>query len=50
MTKIVKDKKANALSSPDEFQELAGKSNELTLYAERADGAGRFFTLAKASK
>ncbi|WP_435009455.1 Do family serine endopeptidase [Tundrisphaera lichenicola] len=50
VSKIVKDKKVNALGSPDEFQELAGKSNELTLYAETAEGVGRFFTLVKPAK
>ncbi len=47
VTKILKDKKVTALTSPKQFQELAGRVNELTLYAEDAKGAGQFFTLVK---
>jgi serine protease Do len=47
VTKIVKEKKVTALSSPKQFQELAGKADELTLYAQMPDGRGRFFTLTK---
>jgi len=50
VTKVVKDKKVNALTSPKQFQELAGKADELTVYAQLPTGQGRFFTLAKPSK
>jgi len=47
VTKVVKDKKVTPLTSPKQFQELAGKADELTLYVQTPDGRGRFFTLAK---
>ena len=47
VTKVVKDKKITGLTSPKQFQELAGKADELTLYAQTPEGRGRFFTLAK---
>ncbi len=50
VTKVVRDKKVNALTSPKQFQELADKADELTLYAQTPAGQGRFFTLAKPSK
>jgi len=50
VTKIVKDKKITALTSPKQFQELAGKVDELTLYAQTPQGRGQFFTLAKPAK
>jgi hypothetical protein len=50
VTKVVKDKKVSALTSPKQFQDLAGKADELTIYAQTPSGAGRFFTLARTSK
>ena len=50
VTKVVKDKKITGLTSPKQFQELASKADELTLYAQTPDGRGRFFTLAKPTK
>ncbi len=47
VTKVVKDKKITGLSSPKQFQDLAGKADEITLYAQTPEGRGRFFTLAK---
>jgi serine protease Do len=50
VTKIVKDKKVGPLTSPKLFQDLAGKADELTIYAQTPAGGGRFFTLSKAAK
>jgi serine protease Do len=50
VTKVVKDKKVTALTSPKQFEELASRANELTLYAQTSDGRGHFFTLVKPSK
>ncbi len=50
LTKIVKDRKVTPLTSPKQFQELAGKGDELTVYAQTAEGDGRFFTLSKTVK
>ncbi len=50
VTMILKDTKKTELTSPRQFQDLAGKADELTLYAQTPDGRGRFFTLAKPSK
>ena len=49
VTKVFKDKKITALTSPKQFQELAGQVNELTIYAQNAQGIGHFFTLVKPS-
>jgi serine protease Do len=49
VTKVLKDKKVTALTSPKQFQEIASKANELTLYAQNAQGVGHFFTLVKPS-
>jgi len=50
ITKAIKDKKVTSLGSPKQFQELAGKSDELTVYAQTPEGDGRFFTLSKNTK
>jgi len=49
ITKVLKDKKVTGLSSPKQFQELAGQVNELTVYAQTPQGRGQFFTLVKPS-
>ena len=49
VTKVLKDKKVTAVTSPKQFEEIASKSNELTLYAQNALGVGHFFTLVKPS-
>ena len=49
ITKIVKDKKITGITSPKQFQELAGPANELTVYAQTPQGRGQFFTLVKPS-
>ncbi len=52
VTKVLKDKKITALTSPKQFQDLAAKADELTLYAQEPGGRGRgrFFTLAKPAR
>ena len=47
LTKVVKDKKPVSVTSPKQFEELVGQSNDLTLYAQTPQGLGRFFTLVK---
>jgi serine protease Do len=47
VTKLVKDKKVTPVTSPKQFQDAASKVNELTLYAQDAQGLGQFFTLVK---
>ena len=49
VTKVVKDQKVTAVGSVKQFQELASRSKELTLYAQTRDGFGQFFTLVKPS-
>ena len=49
VTKVVKDKKTTAVTSAKQFQELAGKADELTLYAQNARGQGHFFVQVKPS-
>ncbi len=49
ITKVVKDKKVQALASPKQFQELSAKADELTVYVQNKD-AGKFVTLAKPKK
>jgi serine protease Do len=49
ITKVVKDKKVQALTSTKQFQDAAGKADELTVYVQTKDG-GKFVTLAKAKK
>ena len=47
ITKVLKDKKVTPLSSAKQFQEIASRGNELTIYAQTSHGLGRFFTLVK---
>ena len=49
ITKVVKDKRVQALTSSKQFQDLAGKADELTIYVQTKDG-GKFVTLMKAKK
>ncbi len=49
ITKVVKDRKVQALTSTKQFQDAAGKADELTIYVQTKDG-GKFVTLAKAKK
>jgi serine protease Do len=50
ITEVRKAGKKSVVSTPLQFQELAGKADELTVYAQTPQGNGRFFTLAKPSK
>jgi serine protease Do len=47
VTKFIKDKKVTAVTSPKQLQELAGKANEITIYAQTVRGLGHFFPLVK---
>jgi serine protease Do len=47
VTKIVKSGKFTSLNSAKQFQDLASRGNELTIYAETPQGRGQFYTLAK---
>jgi len=50
ITQVVKDKKITAVKSVKEFQDVAGKADELVVYVQTAKGPGRFVTLAKEKK
>ncbi|MDR3632393.1 MAG: Do family serine endopeptidase [Isosphaeraceae bacterium] len=47
ITKVVKDKKINAVKTVKEFQDLTGHSDELALYVQPAKTPGHFVTLSK---
>jgi len=47
ITKVAKDKKLTPVTSPKQFQDAASKADELLIYAQNPQGAGRLFTLAK---
>jgi len=49
ITRVVVNKAPRPLTSPKQFQELAGKADELTVYVQTKDG-GKFVTLVKAKK
>jgi serine protease Do len=49
ITKVLKDQKVTAVGSLKQFQELVGRSKELTIYAQDGKGLGQFFTLVKPS-
>jgi len=49
ITRVVVNKAPRALTSPKQFQELAGKADELTVYVQTKDG-GKFVTPIKAKK
>jgi serine protease Do len=49
ITKVVRDRKVQPLTSTKQFQEAAGKADELTVYVQTKDG-GRFVTLTKSKK
>jgi len=51
ITKIVRDRKIQPVSSVKEFQDLASKSDELAIMVQSANSpVGRFVTLTKAAK
>ncbi|RUL88523.1 trypsin-like peptidase domain-containing protein [Tautonia sociabilis] len=45
ITKVIKDKKPQDVSSLDEFEQLVGDSSDLAVYVQGADGRGRFVVL-----
>jgi serine protease Do len=49
ITKVVKDRKVQAVTSPKQFQELGGKADELTVFVQAKEG-GKFVTLSKVKK
>lgn len=50
ITKVVRDRGVKALSSVQEFQELASKNDEISIYVESSGSPGRFVTLSKTKK
>ena len=50
ITKVVRDRRIQPLTSVKEFQDLAAKSDELSFYVQSGKGPGRFVTLSKAKK
>jgi serine protease Do len=50
ITTVVKDKKVRSVESPAQFQTLAEKADELTIYVQAPSGGGRFVTITKADK
>jgi len=49
ITRVVRDRKIQPLTSVKEFQDLAAKSNDLAIYVQSGK-TGRFVTLSKTSK
>ena len=47
ITRVVKDRAVQTLSSVKDFEALASKADELALYVESKDRPGRFVTLSK---
>jgi len=50
ITKVVKDGKIQSIKAVKEFQELAGKGDELAVFVQTKDGTGRFVNLSKTTK
>jgi serine protease Do len=50
ISRAVKNQRVSALTTVKEFQDLAGKSDEIALYVETPKGAGHFVTLSKSNK
>ena len=50
ITRAFKDRKVTNLTTPQQFQELAGKVDEIMVYAQSPEGLGRFYTLSKKVK
>jgi serine protease Do len=47
ITKVVTDRKIQPVKTVKEFQDLAGKSDELAVYVQSPKGPSRFVTLSK---
>jgi serine protease Do len=50
ITKVVRDRKIQPVTSVKEFQDLASKSDEVSFYVQSGKLQGRFVTLSKAKK
>jgi serine protease Do len=50
ISKVVRDRKIQPLSSVREFQDLASKSDEVSFFVQSGKSQGRFVTLSKAKK
>jgi len=50
ITRVVRDKKIEPVTTVKDFQSLAGKADEVALYVESANGPGHFVTLSKTKK
>jgi serine protease Do len=50
ITRVVKDRKVQTLTSVKDFESLTSKADELALYVESHDRPGRFVTITKANK
>jgi serine protease Do len=50
ITKVVRDRKIQPLTSVSDFAALAAKSDELSIYVQSGKARGRFVTLSKAKK
>jgi serine protease Do len=50
ITKVIRDQKVQPVKGLQEFQDLAGKGDELALYVQTADNPGRFVTLSRIKK
>jgi len=50
ISKVVRNQRVTALASVKEFQDLAGKSDELALYVQSPKGVAHFVTLSKSKK
>ena len=50
ITKVIRDRKIQPLSTVKEFQDLTSKTDELSFYVQSGKNAGRFVTLAKAKR
>jgi serine protease Do len=50
ITKVVRDRKIQPVKTVQEFQELTSKADEIAVFVQSGEGAGRFVTLTKAKK
>jgi len=50
ITKVIRDRKVQPLTTVKEFQDLASKSGELSLYVQTGKLGGRYVTLTKKAK
>jgi len=50
ISKVVKDRKPQAVKTVKDFQDVASKSDELAIFVQSAENPGRFVTLSKSAK